>query len=756
MHITERDILESICQLIRKRGKQTFVVDDVIGMLLDSGKISIDNLHDERREISRKLSDMVGQGILRVDKRNSYKITYNFWDKAKKEKIECYQGILAYLDSNMDKIMKIKSFSEVQSEIIGEEEGKLSLPEFYGEFIKLYREKRETIDAAIDDIIQNNFDPKKLFMEMLDDYVELYRELVEKISSSTAGKERERLFNQAKNLIEIVNHIFGRVLSIPISHDTACSVCPIVLPKDPGRGEIRVNRDVLEELLKDRIVDDRFFIEEEVRKPVAAFAGVDTSVAEIDLREAKEFAYIRYLPRMAIFTTVVSIREGRNGHYKVDIYPKPEKITSEDLDKLEADRDILPADVVYRFEEYYIRRIKEAIMHAKECHQITSLPDSKPSLEIIYKDGAIWPAERKFDDFLYDHKEFVIDNLTAYYKMVKDASESPLIVGVVKRGHLGFLWYLVNWYINRKMNKIDVRDLSRFVSFLERRPESDGYLALIMLSRYAETKKLAGKGVRLFAIKRKFYATDAVLVDALLEYAKREKRKIVDLEKDEKVWQEIVWSLLIDRDRVSKGSELKRFLEGDTDALKTEEYWQDLEDLLKSKRMYNVNIRTPLDYINIYRVLIREGREDIAKNLLSTESQKVYDKLPYILSHADIVFLYYLPPYERVIKFVLNNSAGNQLSLPRFEIQLKGKEITREEIRKMISRLSVMPFPDFYAYYGPEENVDPALIIPVPVMDAHLYAKGEMENIKEVYFELLRNAIDKYLKESGMKEIETA
>jgi len=756
MHITERDILESICQLIRNRGKPTFVVDDVIGILLDSGRISIDNLHDERREISRKLSDMVRQGILRVDERNSYKITYNFWDKAKKEKIECYQGILAYLDSNKDKIIKIKSFSEVQSEIIGEEEGKLSLPEFYGEFIKLYREKREIINAAIDDIIQNNFDPKKLFMEMLYDYVELYKELAEKISSSTAGKEREVLINQAKNLIEIVNHIFGRVLSIPISPDTACSVCPIVLPKDPGRGEIRVNRDVLEELLKDRIVDDRFFIEEEVRKPIAAFAGVDTSETEIDLRKAKEFADIRYLPPTVVFTTVVSIREGRNGNGKFDIYPKPEKITNEDLNKLEADRDILPADVIYRFGEYYISRIKEAIMHAKECYQITSLPDSKPSLEIVYKDGAIWPAERKFDDFLYDHKEFVIDNLTAYYKMVKDASESPLIVGVVKRGHLGFLWYLLNWYINRKMNKIDVKDLSRFVSFLERQPESDGYLALIMLSRYAETKKLAGKGVRLFAIKRKFYATDALLVDALLEYAEREKRKIVDLEKDEKVWQEIVWSLLIDKDRVSKGSELKRFLKGDTDALKTEEYWQDLEDLLKSRRIYNADIGTPLDYIYIYRVLIREGREDIAKNLLSTESQKVYDKLPYILSHADIVFLYYLPPYERVIKFVLNNSAGNELSLPRFEIQLNSKEITREEIRKIISRLSVMPFPDFYVYYGREENVDPALIIPVPVKDAHLYAKGEMENIKETYIVLLRNAIDKYLKESGMKEIETA
>jgi len=630
------------------------------------------------------------------------------------------------------------------------------MPVFMGELIKLDQKTHEIINVAIDDIIQNNFDPKKLFMEMLDDYVELYKELVEKISSSTAGKEREVLINQAKNLIEIVNHIFGRVLSIPISPDTACSVCPIVLPKDPGRGEIRVNRDVLEELLKDRIVDDRFFIEEEVRKPIAAFAGVDTSETEIDLRKAKEFADIRYLPPTVVFTTVVSIREGRNGNGKFDIYPKPEKITNEDLNKLEADRDILPADVIYRFGEYYIRRIKEAIMHAKECYQIISLPDRKPSLEIIYKDGAIWPAERKFDDFLYDHKEFVIDNLTAYYKMVKDASESLLIVGVVKRGLLGFLWYLLNWYINRKMNKIDVKDLSRFVSFLERRPESDGYLALLMLSRYAETKKLADKGVRLFAIKRKFYATDALLVDALLEYAEREKRKIVDLEKDEKVWQEIVWSLLIDKDRVSKGSELKRFLKGDTDALKTEEYWQDLEDLLKSRRIYNADIRTPLDYIYIYRVLIREGREDIAKNLLSTESQKVYDKLPYILSHADIVFLYYLPPYERVIKFVLNNSAGNELSLPRFEIQLNSKEITREEIRRMISRLSVMPFPDFYVYYGREENVDPALIIPVPVKDAHLYAKGEMENIKETYIVLLRNAIDKYLKESGMKEIETA
>jgi hypothetical protein len=755
MHITERDVLESICQLIRNRGKSTFVVDDVIGILLDSGRISIDNLHDERMEISRKLSDMVRQGVLRVDKRNSYKITYNFWDKAKKEKIECYQGILAYLDSNKDKIMKIKSFSEVQSEIIGEEEGKLSLPAFMGELIKLDQKTHEIINVAIDDIIQNNFDPKKLFMEMLDDYVELYKELVEKISSSTAGKERERLINQAKNLIEILNHIFGRVLSIPISHDTTCSVCPIILPKDPGRGEIRVNRDILEELLKDRIVDDRFFIEEEVRKPVAAFAGVDTSVAEIDLRYGP-FAHIRHLPPIDIFTAVVSIREGRNGDSKVEIYPKPEKITNEDLNKLEADRDILPADVIYRFEEYYIRRIKEAIMHAKECYQIISLPDRKPSLEIIYKDGAIWPAERKFDDFLYDHKEFVIDNLTAYYKMVKDASESLLIVGVVKRGLLGFLWYLLNWYINRKMNKIDVKDLSRFVSFLERRPESDGYLALIMLSRYAETKKLAGKGVRLFAIKRKFYATDAVLVDALLEYAEREKRKIVDLEKDEKVWQEIVWSLLIDRDRVSKGSELKRFLEGDTDALKTEEYWQDLEDLLKSKRMYNVNITTPLDYINIYRVLIREGREDIAKNLLSTESQKVYDKLPYILSHADIVFLYYLPPYERVIKFVLNNSAGNELSLPRFEIQLNGKEITREEIRRMISRLSVMPFPDFYVYYGPEENVDRALIIPVPVKDAHLYAKGEIGAITLGFLDVLFAAVTKYVNESEMNEIETA
>jgi len=753
VHITERDILESICRLIGNGRGPTFGVDDIINILRDSGIISIDNLQYERREISRKLSDMVRWGILRVSKRESYKITYNFWDKAKEENIECYQGILAYLDTNKDKI--VKTLSEVQTEIIGLEEGTLRLPEFIGKLITLDQETREITNTAIDEIVENNSDPKKLFTEMLDDYVELYRELVEKISGSTSGREREGLINLAKNLIGMVNNIFGRVLSIPVSHDTTCSACPIILPKDPGRGEIRVNREILEELLKDRIVDDKFFIEEEVRKPVAAFAGVDTSVAEMDPRFGP-LAHIRHLPLIDIFTAVVSIREGRNGDSKVEIYPKPEKITNEDLDKLEEDRDILPANVIYNFEEYYIPRIKEAIMHAKECYQIDTLPDRKPLLEIIYKDGAIWPAERKFDDFLYEHKEFVINNLTAYYKMVKDISESPLIVGVVKRGHLGFLWHLLNWYIIRKMNKTDVKDLSRFVSFLERQTASDGYLALIMLSRYAETKKPAGKGVRLFAIKRKFYATDTSITEVLLEYAEKEKRKIIDLEKDEKVWQEIVWSLLIDRDRVSKGLELKRFLKGDADALKTEEYRQDLADLLKSNGMFNADIKTSLDYVNIYGVLIREGREDIVKNLLSTESQKVYDKLPYILSHADIVFLYYLPPYERVIKFVSNNGKGNELSLPRFEIQLNGKEISREEIRRMISGLSVMPFQDFYVYYGREEYVDRALIIPVPVKDAHLYAKGEIREITSVYLNLLLAAVTKYLSESGVNETQTA
>lgn len=753
MVVTEKDILESICKIMKDRARATFDLDDLITVLVRSGKINAQNLSEEKRLISRKLSELVKKNILKISGRGLYKITDNYWNIAKSKNIECYKNILDYINNYLEfnKNKAIKTLSEIQDEILGLEAANIRLAEFYGKLIMLDSEIRRIIKEAIDDIVRSNPNPKKLLIEMLNDYVEMYDELVERISLTIAGNERERLIKQSEELLRIITIIFGRVLSIPISRESTCRQCPIILPKDPGKGRIQVNLEILVDLLEKRIIDDKFFVEEEVRSPIADFVGIDTSVAEIDLRIGP-FAFMRHLPPINIFTAIEAIRRGRNGNRDVNIYPRPEKITSEDLKKLEDEKDVLPADVLYRYDEYYIPRIKEAIMQSKEYQIINSIPDRIPMIAIIYKDGAIWPTERKFYDFLYDHKKFVIDNLIEYHKMVKNISDSVPVVGVVKRGHLGFLWYLINWYIVRKMNKVDVKDLSKFVTFLERQRSSDGYLALLMLSRYADIKNLRDKGIRLFAIRRSLYSTDETFTVALLEYAEKENKKVVDLEKSESVWKEIVWSLLIHHDKVSKGSELRRLLKGDLDVLRTEEYWQDLAVLLKTNGMIGMDIRDPLDYVSIYRILAKEGREDILKSLLSEESQKVYSKLPYLLAHADIIFFYYLPPYDQSLEFIRKSiNESRELALPRFEIQLNE---TIQNVKNLISKISVMPFSQFYVHYDRKEHVDRDLIVPVPIKDAHLYAKGEAKEISKVFLSVLLKAIREYLNEGEVNGTE--
>lgn len=749
--ITEKDVLEAVCEFMKKRSRASFTPKDVLEVLLNSGKINITNLENTEKVLTRIFSSMARRGVFKVEKKGKYKITDVFWSEAQSKNIECYKGILTYFSRNI----KVETLSDIQDKIIGLEEGKLTLPEFLADLITLDRETRGIIYQAVDELIAENPDPKKIFIDMLKDYVQVYDRLIEKISKTSAGKEREEMKIFAKKLLDIIENIYGRVLSLPISYTKNCTVCPIVLPKDPGKGKIEIREDILEGLLKERIVDDTFFVEEPVSAPVAAFAGVDTSVVEIDLKKGP-FEHMRHLPDIDVFTMVVSVREGRTGNNKVELYPRPEEITTKTLKELEKERDILPADVIYKFEDYYILRIKESIMQSKEYQAMYSLPDRKPSLLIIYKDGALWPSERKFGDFLYDHKEFVIDNLIEYSKMVKNLSETPVVVGVVKRGHLGFLWFLLNWYVIRKMIRTDVRELSKFVAFLERQSSSDGSLALLMLLRYAEKRGLDNKGVRTFAVRRKFYATESQLIDTLLEYAERKGKSVAELERDENTWKEIVWCLLMYLDRISKGNELKRFLKGETDALESEEYAHDLKEILEKHGLNDISISSPLDYCRIHESLIEEGREDILLGLLSEYSKKVYRELPFVISYADTVFFYYLPPYKVVNKLkTLIEKISSSFSLPRFEIQINGSNIhsaSNAGIKRTISRLSVLPFEDFYVYYGPEEYVNRAMVLPVPVKDAHHYAKSMAVGIKPAFFNVLINAVMKYLSESDAGE----
>jgi hypothetical protein len=749
--ITEKDVLEAVCEFMKKRSRASFTPKDVLEVLLNSGKINITDLENTEKVLTRIFSSMARRGVFKVEKKGTYKITDVFWSEAQNKNIECYKGILAYLSRNI----KVETLSDIQDKIIGLEEGRLTLPEFLADLITLDKERREIIYHAVDELISENPDPKKIFIDMLKDYVQVYDRLVEKISKTSAGKEREEIITFAKKLLDIIKNIYGRVLSLPISYTKNCTVCPIILPKDPGRGKIEIREDILEGLLKERIVDDTFFVEEPVSAPVAAFAGVDTSVVEIDLKKGP-FEYMRHLPDIDVFTMVVSVREGRTGNNKEEIYPRPEEITTKTLKELEKERDILPADVIYKFDDYYIPHIKETIMQSKEYRAVYSLPDRKPSLLIIYKDGALWPSERKFDDFLYDHREFVIDNLIEYSKMVKNLSETPVVVGVVKRGHLGFLWFLLNWYIIRKMNKTDVRELSKFVAFLERQISSDGSLALLMLLRYAEKRGLDNKGVRMFAVRRKFYATDSQLIDTLLKYAERKGKSAAELERDENTWKEIVWCLLMNRDRISKGDELKRFLNGETDALESEEYARDLKEILEKHGLNDTGISSPPDCCRIYESLIEEGREDILLGLLSEYSKKVYRELPFIISYADTVFFYYLPPYKVVSKLkTLIENKSSSFSLPRFEIQINGSNThsaSNASIKRTISRISVLPFEDFYVYYGPEEYVNRAMVLPVPVKDAHYYAKYIAREIKPAFLRVLLDAVMKYLSESDAGE----
>jgi len=686
------------------------------------------------KEIRRVIGELVKNGVLRIYPSGKGETRYFITE-------DLMEAILDAIGQttldNFPASTYTESLDDVQREL--ERVDELTLPQFYRlleemgiDTAKILREV-----LAVHEFAEQN--PKELLMEMLEDCIEKHNEAYKRYLNETSEKGRRALMTIMNRLRAIIRSVYERYLQIPIGTPRESGRYPIRMPDEGEIGEIVLeDAGVVGELLEKRITDDKMIVDYE---PIGGdyFDGVDSSVHEVRPRIG------RYVPGFSVFT-VVSVTLGCDAEENRPPYvkPRPEEVATERLSDLERKGYVTRGSELLRFSDYYIDRIKEANMQRIQYGFINETlrgvrQDGLPQPQIVYLDGRVWPTEHKLSDFFAEHRNYVLQALSEFVEIVKwMRGDGPKVVGVVKRGHLGFLWYLVFWYAYRK----GVVSFEKFVlepNMYESLENKDGAVALWLLMTYYG---LTGKYGRLFAVRRKLYAADPEITKIFMRVHSERDRglSIAEIEDDPAFWKEVVEEAIVRRKYGDLMRTIERLLEGD---ISWDNLHIDLRRNLKPKlEVLDDESRRKL-MRNLRRCALEKEKCEILKreigfDVLNRQDGQLMHDLSTAYAFGDVVSLYFLPPesyHEAFVEMFTSEDSGFQpgsspyFALPRIDVLLPVLswrifgDVERSVITKYIDEILVRPGEKFYVQYGTSEGVVWNLIVPSPVKLAHIYSK---------------------------------
>ena len=373
--------------------------------------------------------------------------------------------------------------------------------------------------------------PKKLLREMFEDLIHRYRKYAEELKGTKDRKREEELYKKLERIIHIINTVYVFVLGIPISHSKKkprgpSEVARIYLPdRRMKEYEAEYDLNLLIRYLERRIPDESFIVFENGEGGYDLLLGIDTSTMPVSI-------IIPHILRRAInlrLNTVVGYTTStdENGKRRPIIFPRPESIDGYEEDRAEEEGIIIRPETLSFYPDYYHDRIREAQMEYLQNKFINKSLSPDPSDADIYEklkrppnallsDGRIFPAEHKLGDYVALHGKFVRKSIRAYVSLLRNAEalkDHMVILGVVKRGQLAYLWKIVSWYMMKKgliseEEFLDPRNLYTGGEKLR-----DEYISYLIFKKVWDP--IGKKFPRTFSIIRRFYSMDRILMNAL-------------------------------------------------------------------------------------------------------------------------------------------------------------------------------------------------------------------------------------------------
>jgi len=381
---------------------------------------------------------------------------------------------------------------------------------------------REKIEKIADDLADEN--PREILQRMFKDLADRFKKYAEKYKKINDKQEKRRLREKLNNIYRIIKVVYEETLGIPISTSKIrqrgkLEVMRIHLP-DRKTGEYILEYDLntLNLYLNRRIPDDKFIIKEETeRELLEPMMGIDASTMPVEI-------IIPHITRRIIrlyVNTVIGVTDVKSEkRTRTLIFPRPESI--ERLNYLDAEERgfLIRPDTLFSYPAYYHDRIREAQMNYLEHQFVTKIlapfPEEKDIYEvlkrppcIIFMDGRIFPYEHKIDDYVALHKKYVQRSIAAFVNLMRSAEalrNEAYIVGVVKRGHLAYLWSIVSWYLLEKglISEDEFLDPQNLIT--EDEMMRDEYIAYLLLKKHYNHN--SNSTPRTFTVIRRFYAMD--------------------------------------------------------------------------------------------------------------------------------------------------------------------------------------------------------------------------------------------------------
>lgn len=417
-------------------------------------------------------------------------------------------------------------------------EAEFEEPSIAEEIAQLLREREGHINRVIDGVAEKiaEENPKEVLLRLLKGYEKLFHNYSKRYVSGSA-EERKNALDKMEEIERRVTTIFGRVLGIPISKRRRESLAlgeaiRIVLPtpSDP-KAVFEFKEELVKKYLERRIPDDRF-VEFVAPRSIENFVyvGIDSSSVPVEV----------FVPRISprkvevIVNAAITTRlkGGEEREPVTELFPRPEDVAEMRTREAEKRGYIISPFTYYSLPERFRVRLREAQMntleHGVAVEQLRTMPD------VVYLDGRIFPYEHTVDDYtVAPHREAVKRSLEVFRELL-DVVESrrriTVLVGVVKRGALGYLWPMVQW-IAYEEGIIEEDDLfagwQRFEKVF-----FDGYIALKLLHKIMQQRGETDNVLRTFVVLRRFYAMD----DKLRAWFGRSTDKI-ELEDDDVFWQ---------------------------------------------------------------------------------------------------------------------------------------------------------------------------------------------------------------------------
>lgn len=693
----------------------------------------------DRSELNSIIRRLVDRGILKFWPSEGENLLLLVGEEFLKQlQKEARQALLdEFFKKSITEGVTAETLDEVQLRLEKTEE--YTIPQFYDFLIRFGIDASKVIrSVALEtDFFRRN--PRELLEEMLHDCVELHNKFYRLYLNETSARKKREYEKAMKRIRAIVRSVFGRYLQIPCGPQNTLKGAIIVIPdEESGKIEVR-DWNAVKKLIEKRVLDDRVLVEYVPNKG-SIFDGVDSSAVTIRPPIG------RSIPSFKIFTQVtVTITSGEEKPH-VTIKPKPEEVALSKLETLEKQGYAIPGHALLAFSDYYIDRIQEAIMQKQQYRAARSSitgedgSEGESISEAVYLDGRIWPTEHKFSDFFAEHKDYVKAMLREFVRLTTDFGEDgPKVLGVVKRGHLGFLWYLIFWYAY-KNGKVGLEAFVLEPRLYESLENRDGAVAFWLLILH---HKQTGRYGRLFAVRRKLYAADLEILRVFLKVARVRGKNIWDAEEDFGFWKTVVEEAVISRKYGDTIEELERALEGRV-PVEDLDLTPDLKEAIRSaiERVDESSLETLLHDLRSCKLNSEKYqllKTFLQKDLLKKEDKELINILTRVYAFSDVASFYFLPPlqYKRDFIELFASDARFEpgemplVSLPRIDLLLPVHswrllgDIDPERLREYINSSIFESDKEMklYVWYDTREGVSWNLLVPSPVKLAHIYSK---------------------------------